>query len=214
MGVRFDERKTMRYYVTGLLATLLIAFAAISLASQANATGNGGDCTPAIAAQHYSLKGNSGIGKNDVPLPPSLADYWQANTTHEPHLNNPNVTWYYGTVGVGLHYTSHGSKGLRDWFFFQPEVPGDCPTDTPPPTTEPTTAPPPPPTTEPTTPPTTEPTSEPPTTEPTSEPPTTEPPTSAPPTHAPPTPNPPKQVTPPKQVAPPAAPPTAVDAGL
>jgi hypothetical protein len=65
-------------------------------------------------AQHYSLKGNSGIEKDETPVFP--ADYWQANTDKEPHLNNPNVTWV-GTVGSGLHYTSNESNGKRDWFY-------------------------------------------------------------------------------------------------
>lgn len=75
---------------------------------------------PAVPAQHYSLKGNSEIGKYDVPVFP--ADYWQANAKKEPHLNNPNITWIEG-YGHGLHYASHGSKGNRDWFYFQPAVP-------------------------------------------------------------------------------------------
>lgn len=73
----------------------------------------------AVAAQHYSLKGNSGIGKYDVPVFP--APYWQANAKHEPHKSG-NVTWL-NADHTGLHYTSHGSKGNRDWFYFQPEVP-------------------------------------------------------------------------------------------
>lgn len=71
-------------------------------------------------AQHYSLKGSSGIGKDDTPLPPSQADYWQANTHQEPH-GSDNITWL-GSVGSGLHYASNGSSGNRDWFFFAPEV--------------------------------------------------------------------------------------------
>lgn len=69
-------------------------------------------------AQHYSLKGNSGIGNDDTPLPPGDADYWTANTHQEPH-GSDNITWI-GTVGVGLHYASAGSSGNRDWFFFAP----------------------------------------------------------------------------------------------
>lgn len=74
----------------------------------------------AVAGQHYSLKGNSGIGKDETPVFP--ADYWQANTAQEPHSSD-NVTWV-GTPGQGLHYTSHGSEGLRDWFYFQAPVEG------------------------------------------------------------------------------------------
>ena len=80
--------------------------------------------------QHYSLKGNSGLGKDDVPVFP--ADYWQANTTQEPHKNNPNITWV-STVGSGLHYASNGSSGKRDWFYFK-----ECPVE-PSPTPTPTT---------------------------------------------------------------------------
>lgn len=69
-------------------------------------------------AQHYSLKGNSGIGKDETPVFP--ADYWQPNTHKEPH-GSDNVTWV-SKVGVGLHYTSHNSEGKRDWFYFSPEV--------------------------------------------------------------------------------------------
>lgn len=78
--------------------------------------------------RHYSLKGNSGIGKDEVPVFP--ADYWQANTSQEPHMNGndgKNVTWV-STVGLGLHYTSHKSEGNRDWFYF------DCKEVTPSPT--------------------------------------------------------------------------------
>ena len=69
--------------------------------------------------QHYSLKGNSGIEKDEVPVFP--ADYWQANTTQEPHDNGAGdpVTWL-GTPGSGLHYASHGSSGKRDWFYYDP----------------------------------------------------------------------------------------------
>lgn len=74
---------------------------------------------PAVEAQHYSLKGNSGIGKDEVPVFP--ADYWQANTHQEPH-GSDNVTWL-NADHTGLHYTSHGSEGLRDWFYFAPATP-------------------------------------------------------------------------------------------
>lgn len=71
-------------------------------------------------AQHYSLKGNSGIEKDQTPVFP--ADYWQANAHQEPHLagGGEPATFLEGTSG--LHYTSHGSEGLRDWFYFQAEV--------------------------------------------------------------------------------------------
>lgn len=75
--------------------------------------------TEAVAGQHYSLKGNSGIGKDETPVFP--AEYWQANTEQEPHDNGAGspVTWL-DQVGSGLHYASHGSEGLRDWFYFKP----------------------------------------------------------------------------------------------
>lgn len=77
----------------------------------------------ATEAQHYSLKGNSGIGKDEVPVFP--ADYWQANTTQEPHyagngLPASNVNGSdYVEGDEGLHYASAGTSGLRDWFYFQ-----------------------------------------------------------------------------------------------
>ena len=57
-------------------------------------------------AQHFSLTGGG---------------TWQANTSQEPH-GSENVTWL-GTVGEGLHYTSAGSSGNFDWFFFFPGCP-------------------------------------------------------------------------------------------
>jgi LPXTG-motif cell wall-anchored protein len=75
-----------------------------------------------IEGQHYSYTGGPIEGQ---PLPPSEdPDSWQANTHQEPHINNPNVTWV-DEVGVGLHYTSHGSSGLADWFYYQAPVPGE-----------------------------------------------------------------------------------------
>ncbi len=86
--------------------------------------------TPAVAGQHYSLKGNSGLDKDEVPVFP--ADYWQANTTQEPHDNGAGqpVTWYpVDPATSGLHFASHGpsGEGKRDWFYYTapiPEVPG------------------------------------------------------------------------------------------
>lgn len=79
----------------------------------------------AVAAQHYSLKGNSGIGKDDVPVFP--ADYWQANAPQEPNGHYNSAQKPDGSLYVegdsGLHYTSAGSSGLRDWFYFQAAVP-------------------------------------------------------------------------------------------
>jgi LPXTG-motif cell wall-anchored protein len=78
-----------------------------------------------VEAQHYSLKGNSGIGKDEIPVFP--ADYWQANAPLEPHyqghgLPASNVDGSDYIEGQsGLHYTSQGSEGLRDWFYFQAE---------------------------------------------------------------------------------------------
>jgi LPXTG-motif cell wall-anchored protein len=73
--------------------------------------------------RHYSLKGNSGIGKNDVPVFP--ADYWQANAKKEPHYQGkatpaqkPDGTPYVDGE-AGLHYVSHGSAGKRDWFYLE-----------------------------------------------------------------------------------------------
>ena len=84
-----------------------------------------------VEAQHYSLKGNSGIDKDEVPPTPSEnPDIWQANTHLEPHyqgngLPASNVDGSdYVEGDSGLHYTSNESSGKRDWFYFQPEVPG------------------------------------------------------------------------------------------
>lgn len=83
----------------------------------------------AIPAQHYSLKGNSGIEKDEVPVFP--ADYWQANTKKEPHYQG-NATPASNVDGSdyvdgqsGLHYTSNESNGKRDWFYFQAAVPAE-----------------------------------------------------------------------------------------
>jgi hypothetical protein len=85
---------------------------------------------PAVPGQHYSLKGNSGIGQADVPpTPADDPDIWQANTAQEPHYAGgatpaQNVDGSdYVEGDSGLHYTSHGSSGLRDWFYFQAPVP-------------------------------------------------------------------------------------------
>lgn len=86
--------------------------------------------TPAVEAvpgQHYSLKGNSGIGKYEVPPTPEVnPDIWKADTEQEPHANGnggKNITWL-GTPGSGLHYASKGSKGKRDWFYYRAPVEG------------------------------------------------------------------------------------------
>lgn len=73
------------------------------------------DETVPNGVQHYSLKGNSGIEKDEVPVFP--ADYWQANAQLEPHEqgNGEPATW----VDESLHYTSHGSEGKRDWFYLE-----------------------------------------------------------------------------------------------
>ena len=83
--------------------------------------------TPAVPAQHYSLKGSSKLEKDEVPPTPAAApDLWQANTEHEPNGHYNATTDDDGTSYVagesGLHYASHGSKGKRDWFYFQPAV--------------------------------------------------------------------------------------------
>jgi hypothetical protein len=80
--------------------------------------------SPAVAGQHYSLKGNSGIGADEVPpTPADNPDIWQANTAEEPagHYNSTQQAdgSSYVAGESGLHYASHGSDGLRDWFFYQ-----------------------------------------------------------------------------------------------
>jgi hypothetical protein len=85
----------------------------------------------AVAAMHYSLKGNSQNGQAEVPVTPSEdPTIWQANTKNgEPHYKGKGVPATddddtdYVKGESGLHYTSHGSSGLRDWFYFQPAVP-------------------------------------------------------------------------------------------
>jgi LPXTG-motif cell wall-anchored protein len=72
----------------------------------------------AVEGQHYSYTGGPVEGNPDT-VPPG--DDWQANTHQEPHLNNPNITWV-DEFGVGLHYTSQGSSGNADYFYFQPPV--------------------------------------------------------------------------------------------
>ena len=151
-----------------------------------------------VGWQHYSWTGGP-LPAGVVPAVPTGPDDpdWQANTTHEPHVNNPNVTWLDDT-GWGLHYTSHGSSGRADWFYLErltevvehPAVTHQeyryafdhpavvCPTE--PPTTEP----------------------------PTTEPPTTAPPTTQPPVTQPPVTQPPVTEAPPVQ--PPAAQPPEV----
>ncbi len=82
----------------------------------------------AIEAQHYSLKGNSGTGQAETPADPTVnPDIWQANTHQEPHYAGgatpaDDVDGPYVDGESGLHFTSHGSAGLRDWFYFQPAV--------------------------------------------------------------------------------------------
>lgn len=78
-----------------------------------------------VEAQHYSYTGGPIEGEPDT-VPPS--DDWQANTTQEPHTagggvpaSNPDGSPYV-EGDSGLHYTSAGSSGLADWFYFQPEV--------------------------------------------------------------------------------------------
>jgi hypothetical protein len=83
-----------------------------------------------VGTQHYSLKGNSGIEGEDVPVFP--ADYWTPNTEKEPHLQGKGdpATWYpVDPATEGLHYTSSdepdpkdgdgNGAGNRDWFYFE-----------------------------------------------------------------------------------------------
>jgi hypothetical protein len=83
-----------------------------------------------VGMQHYSLKGNSGIDGEDVPVFP--ADYWTPNTEKEPHLQGKGdpATWYpVDPATEGLHYTSSdepdpkdgdgNGAGNRDWFYFE-----------------------------------------------------------------------------------------------
>ncbi len=82
---------------------------------------------PGTPAQHYSYKGGPIEG---TPLPPAEdPESWQANTHLEPHYqggatpaNQPGGDPYTDGEG-GLHYTSHQSEGLADWFYFDPGTP-------------------------------------------------------------------------------------------
>ena len=74
--------------------------------------------TEGTDGKHYALKGSSGIGKDETPLPPGQADYWQVNTHQEPHAFG-----VYPIPGSTLHYVSAGSSGNRDWFYFTPGTP-------------------------------------------------------------------------------------------
>lgn len=87
---------------------------------------------PAVEAQHYSLKGNSGIDRDEVPpTPEENPKIWQANTHQEPHhsvgtpTQQPDGSTYIEGES-GLHYASHGpeGEGLRDWFYFEAGSPG------------------------------------------------------------------------------------------
>jgi hypothetical protein len=107
-------------------ALLVTGIAGLSVAKGGQPAVNEDQC------QHYSLKGNSGIDKDETPAWP--ADYWQANTKQEPHLagNGQPATWL-GVEGIGLHYTSNESSGKRDWFYYACEVaePSPEPSETP-----------------------------------------------------------------------------------
>ena len=156
---RSNRNALVAFVLVALLAAVLLVWTAT------RADGTESTCTP-VNARHYSWTG--GPLDDGVVPPPPPGGSWQANTQQEPHLNNPNVTWL-GTPGTGLHYTSHGSSGKADWFYFQPAVTCPPPTEPPTPTETPTTEPPTPtetPTTEPPTP-TETPTTTPPVTTPT-----------------------------------------------
>ena len=73
----------------------------------------------AVPGQHYSYVGGPIEG---TPAPPP-ADGWQANTQQEPPGHYQTAQKPDGSAYVegdsGLHYVSHGSSGLADWFYFQ-----------------------------------------------------------------------------------------------
>lgn len=88
------------------------------------------EAVPAVDGQHYSLKGNSGLDKDEVPPTPEEApDLWQANTHDEPNGHYNSATDDDGTDyepgESGLHFTSHGQygEGKRDWFYFKAGTP-------------------------------------------------------------------------------------------
>lgn len=145
--------KTLASLIIVIVLIVLVAGLVNGAANADNQTRTTPTCVPSDAwtetipgtpGQHYSLRGNSGIGKDEVPVFP--ADYWQANTEQEPPGHLHSTTWI-GEVGVGLHFASHGpdGEGKRDWFYFNPPTPDtiiehpakECPTPTDP-TTVPT----------------------------------------------------------------------------
>jgi len=124
--------------LAGLLGLALVVPVGGLMASASANSKDGPE--PVCVGQHYSLKGNSGIGKDETPVFP--ADYWQANTKQEPH-GDQAATWPNGKPG--LHYTSAGSSGKRDWFYYtevcETPPPTEEPSETPTPTEEPSETP-------------------------------------------------------------------------
>jgi len=124
--------------LAGLLGLALVVPVGGLMASASANSKDGPE--PVCVGQHYSLKGNSGIGKDETPVFP--ADYWQANTKQEPH-GDQAATWPNGKPG--LHYTSAGSSGKRDWFYYtevcETPPPSEEPSETPTPTEEPSETP-------------------------------------------------------------------------
>ncbi len=82
---------------------------------------------PGTPSQHYSYVGGPIEG---TPAPPP-AEGWQANTTIEPHYQGQATPAQqpdgdpYTDGESGLHYVSHGSSGLADWFYFDPGTPDE-----------------------------------------------------------------------------------------
>ena len=85
--------------------------------------------TPAVEGQHYSLKGSSKLGKDEVPETPEVnPEIWQANTHDEPnghYVSADDDGTEYVDGESGLHFTSHGpdGEGNRDWFYFKAGTP-------------------------------------------------------------------------------------------
>lgn len=129
----------MRKHVIAPVAALAMLLTAVAAwiavgATSASAT-EGGDCTPAVTAQHYSWTGGPrDLDEGAPPTPAEDPEDWQANTSQEPHYKGGGTPAQkpddsdYVDGDSGLHYTSHGSSGKADWFYFRAATPaqGDC----------------------------------------------------------------------------------------
>jgi len=85
-----QESRTRTWQVAIVGAVMLLIATIVGVATaNAGQNDNAGRAEPVCVGQHYSLKGNSGIGKDETPVFP--ADYWQANTKQEPHGDQAEI---------------------------------------------------------------------------------------------------------------------------